>query len=249
MNFLHHPEIWRRFPQLSACAVWARGIQPNMQAAAALDPLLGRARELLKKSGGSEGQLPAVQAWRRGFSELGLKPTQYRCAAESLLRRLRQDGNLPSVYPLVDTFNALSAAYAIPIAVFDLSCVQGSIEVRLATGTERFISFSGEEETPQPGEVVFVDDAGYAHARRWCHRQSSRSAVQPSTNEVLIVAEALHANASYDIGKLLVDITDHLIEGFDAMNTQAILSAAAPQFTFGSSEMTPHLVTSPYSQE
>ena len=150
MNFQHHPDIWKRFPQLSACAVWARGIQPNMQAEAALDPLVGQARELLKQAGGSEGQLPAVQAWRRGFSELGLKPTQYRCAAESLLRRLRQDGNLPRVYPLVDTFNALSVAHAIPIAVFDLSRVQGRIEVRLATGTERFISFSGEEETPEP---------------------------------------------------------------------------------------------------
>lgn len=240
MNFQHHPDIWKRFPQLSACAVWASGIHPNTQAEAALDPLLVQARERLKQAGGSEGQLPALQAWRRGFSELGLKPTQYRCAAESLLRRLRQDGNLPRIYPLVDTLNALSVAHAIPIAVFDLSQVQGNIEVRLATGKERFISFSGEEETPERGEVVFVDDVGYAHARRWCHRQSSRSAVQPSTNEVLIVAEALHANASHDIGKLLVDITNQLIEGFEAMNTQVILSAGAPQFTFGSSTMGYH---------
>ncbi|MDP2096635.1 MAG: phenylalanine--tRNA ligase beta subunit-related protein, partial [Hydrogenophaga sp.] len=198
MNFQHHPEIWNRFPQLNACAVWASGIQPNAQAEAALQPLLEQARERMRQAGGSEGKIPSIQAWRRGFSQLGLKPTQYRCAAESLLRRLRQDGDLPRIFPLVDTLNALSLAHAIPIAVFDLKQVRGSMEVRLATGSERFITFSNEEETPEPGEVVFVDDAGYAHARRWCHRQSACSAVKRSTDEVLIVAEALHTDAGHD---------------------------------------------------
>ncbi len=238
MNFQHHCDIWKRFPQLSACAVWARGIHPNEQAQVALDPLLQRARERLRQAGGPEGQFSEIQAWRRGFSELGLKPTQYRCAAESLLRRLRQDGDMPRICPLVNTLNALSAAYAIPIAVFDLSQVHRGMEVRLATGTERFISFSGEDETPEPGEVVFVDDAGHAHARRWCHRQSARSAVRPSTNEVLIVAEALHANAVHDVGELLGQIVDELIRGFDAVTMQAVLSVDAPRFTFASSQPT-----------
>ena len=233
MNFQHHRDIWKRFPQLSACAVWASGIHPNDKAQVALEPLLQRARERLSQTGGSEGQSPSIQAWRRAFSELGLKPTQYRNAAESLLRRLRQDGELPRIGPLVNTLNALSAAYAIPIAVFDLSQVHGGMEVRLATGTERFISFSGEEETPEAGEVVFVDDAGHAHARRWCHRQSACSAVRPSTKEVLIVAEALHDCAGHDVRELLAQIVDQLIRGFDAVTTQAVLSPDTPRFSFG----------------
>jgi DNA/RNA-binding domain of Phe-tRNA-synthetase-like protein len=233
MNFQHHGDIWKRFPQLSACAVWAGGIHPNDQAQVALEPLHQRARERLNQAGGSEGQLPSIQAWRRAFSELGLKPTQYRNAAESLLRRLRQDGELPRIDPLVNALNALSAAYAIPIAVFDLSQVHGGMEVRLATGTEHFTSFSGEDETPEPGEVVFVDDAGHAHARRWCHRQSARSAVRTSTNEVLIVAEALHVNAEHEIGELLGHIVNELTRGFDAVTTQAVLTADTPRFSFG----------------
>lgn len=249
MNFQHHPDIWRRFPQLNACAVWATGIHPNAQAAAALEPLLGQAKERLKQAGGSEGQIPSIQAWRRGFSQLGLKPTQYRCAAESLLRRMRQDGNLPRIFPLVDTLNALSLAHAIPIAVFDLSQVQGNIEVRLATGAESLISFSNEEESPELGEVVFVDDTGHAHARRWCHRQSARSAVTPSTNEVLIVAEALHDSASHDIAKLIAEIANQLAKGFGAMTTRAILSAESPQFTFGSAEKNLQFTQSPSPQK
>jgi DNA/RNA-binding domain of Phe-tRNA-synthetase-like protein len=37
---------------------------------------------------------------------MGLKPTQYRCAPEALLRRLRKEGTLPPLHPLVDLCNA-----------------------------------------------------------------------------------------------------------------------------------------------
>jgi DNA/RNA-binding domain of Phe-tRNA-synthetase-like protein len=48
---------------------------------------------------------------------MGLKPTQYRCAAESLLRRYRKERFLPRIHPLVDLCNAISLAFAIPVAV------------------------------------------------------------------------------------------------------------------------------------
>src|SRR5207237_5536508 len=57
------------------------------------------ARERLSAAG-TESELPEIQAWRRTFSALGLKPTQYRCASESLLRRFRKEGSLPAIHPL-----------------------------------------------------------------------------------------------------------------------------------------------------
>jgi len=38
---------------------------------------------------------------------MGMKPTQYRCASEALLRRYRRDRVLPRVHPLVDLCNAV----------------------------------------------------------------------------------------------------------------------------------------------
>jgi len=62
----------------------------------------------------SEAEFPEVQAWRRAFTQMGLKPTQYRCASESLLRRYRKQGSLSQLHPLVDLCNATSIAFAIP---------------------------------------------------------------------------------------------------------------------------------------
>jgi DNA/RNA-binding domain of Phe-tRNA-synthetase-like protein len=136
-------------------------------------------RATARLAGRPESQFPEIAAWRRAFSQMGLRPTQYRCASEALLRRFRKDGSLPSIHPLVDVCNAVSLAYAIPIAVFDLDQVTGNLTVRHATGTETYATFAGDTETPEAGEVIFADDAGHAHARRWTNRQSGRSAIRP----------------------------------------------------------------------
>lgn len=123
---------------------------------------------------------------------MGLKPTQYRSAAEALLRRLRQHGELPAINPLVDLGNAVSVATALPIAVLDLTKICGALQVRPADGDERYDTFRGDVEHPEAGEIIFADDARRAHARRWTNRQSAYSAVGPTSRDVLFVIEAQH---------------------------------------------------------
>jgi DNA/RNA-binding domain of Phe-tRNA-synthetase-like protein len=159
---------------------------------------------------GSEAELPEIQAWRRVFARMGLKPTQYRCASESLLRRFRKEGSLPGIHPLIDLCNAASIAYAIPVAVFDLAHVAQPLVVRRATGTETYLSFSGDIEHPESGEVIFADAQGRAHARRWTNRQSGLSAVREDTSGVLIVAEAMHAAAARDVQQLTAALAQAL---------------------------------------
>ena len=70
---------------------------------------------------GPESELAEISAWRRAYAQMGLKPTQYRSAAEALLRRFRRGEELPRLHPLVDLCNAISLAFALPVAVFDLA--------------------------------------------------------------------------------------------------------------------------------
>jgi DNA/RNA-binding domain of Phe-tRNA-synthetase-like protein len=179
---------------------------------------------------GTEADLPEIQAWRRTFSKMGLKPTQYRCASEALLRRLRKEGSLPRIHPLVDLCNAASAAFAIPVAALDVAGIAEYVEVRYATGSETYLAFSGEIEHPEPGEVVFADAAGRAHARRWTNRQSSASAVRDETAAALIVAEALHATAGANVARLVVELADEIRRAWSTAVGTQILSAGSPRF-------------------
>jgi DNA/RNA-binding domain of Phe-tRNA-synthetase-like protein len=163
---------------------------------------------------------------------MGFKPTQYRCAAEALLRRFRKEGALPRIHPVIDLCNAISLAYAIPVGVFDVSKISEGLEVRHARGDETYLTFSGEVENPAPGEVIFADAAGQAHARRWTNRQSGRSAVGDTTAEVLIVAEAVHDSAPADVAKLTATVADELHAVWPGSTRTATPTPSSPRFDF-----------------
>ena len=226
----HSAQIWRDFPDLAAGALAVRGISAQVNADSGVAEYTRAAKERLAY--GPESELPEIQAWRRAFARMGLKPTQYRCASESLLRRLRKEGSLPRLHPLIDLCNAVSAAYAIPVAVFDVDQITGHLEIRYAAGDEVYLAFSGETEQPAAGEVIFRDSAGQAHARRWTNRQSARSAVQPATSAVLIMAEALHASAAGDVPALLAALGKEIEAVWPATTAGAVLTQSAPRFAF-----------------
>jgi DNA/RNA-binding domain of Phe-tRNA-synthetase-like protein len=230
MYFCHSQDIWRDFPELVAGVIMSTGIRQNVSAAGRIDHFIAIAQTRLATS--SEGQLPEIQAWRRTFSTTGLKPTQYRCASESLLRRLRIEHSLPRIHPLIDLCNAISAAFAIPVAVFDVSKIAGYLQVGYASGTETYLAFSGEVEHPNTHEVIFADAAGRAHARRWTNRQGAYSAVCDDTESVLIVAEAMHETAAADIAELVTAAAEAIDDVWSVTANIGIVNEASPRFDF-----------------
>ncbi|WP_433133388.1 B3/B4 domain-containing protein [Micromonospora sp. CA-240977] len=228
MQFEHSARLRAAYPDLVAGVVHATGITATADVARRTAGYLAVARRRL--ASGSESRFPEIQAWRRAYAAMGLPPTRYRCAAEALLRRLRLDGELPRLHPLVDLCNAVSAAYAIPIAALDLDRIDGDLVVRPAHGDEEYQTFAGDTEHPDPGEVTFADTAGRAHARRWTNRQSGWSAVRAGTSSVLIVAEALHAEAEPTMTRLVAALVQEVTDGWSAPTASAVLTAAAPRF-------------------
>ncbi|EME61632.1 B3/4 domain-containing protein [Amycolatopsis decaplanina] len=206
MRLQHHSDIRAAHPGLAVGTLQATGITPEMPVD--LEKFVARATRRL--ADGPESEFPEIQAWRRAFAKMGLKPTQYRCASESLLRRLRKEGALPRIHPVIDLCNAVSVAYAIPVAVLDVAKISGSLEVRHARGDEKYVTFAGTVEQPNPGEVIFADEDGQAHARRWTNRQSGHSAVSAATSDVLILSEGLHATAAEDVRLLIEAIASEL---------------------------------------
>jgi DNA/RNA-binding domain of Phe-tRNA-synthetase-like protein len=147
MYFRHSSDIWSEFLELAAGVLHVKGIHRDASVAACAAQFEAVAKARLADA--AEGELPEIQAWRRAFSRMGLKPTQYRSASEALLRRFRKEGTLPKIHPLIDLCNAASLAFAVPVAVFDLAKVAGHLEVRHATGDEIYVTFAGEIEHPR----------------------------------------------------------------------------------------------------
>ena len=228
-TFQHAEQVWQTFPALAAGVIVCDQVDRPTDVESVIAEQLAIARQRLDQA--SESEFLSIQAWRRAYTTMGLKPTQYRCAAEALLRRLRTHGEQPRLHPLVDLCNAISAAHAIPIAVFDLDRVDGNLAVRPAIGTEVYRTFAGDIEHPSAGEIIYADDARHAHSRRWVTRQSGLSGVTAQTRRVLIVAEAVHQTAAYDVAVVMDTIARHAIGRWQPSGPARLLSAADPAVT------------------
>ena len=206
-----HP-ILERFPNLAGGAL----VGKNLRNRATPEPLwqryLSEQQAVLKKIGSKPlSELVTLAGWRAAFRLFGVDPTQYRSAAEALLRRLTKKGDIPSINAIVDICNLVSIRYALPVAVFDLSTIRAPITVQFATGNELFTTLGEIEPAhPDPGEVIFMDAGGLVVARRWCWRQSEAGSALLATTEALFTIEAHHPGGRPEIEQALTELQNLL---------------------------------------
>jgi DNA/RNA-binding domain of Phe-tRNA-synthetase-like protein len=227
--FSYDHAVLDRYPGIRAGIVRASGLTNGPTPAALLERYRTTQKEVCDRLATTPpAEFPSIAAWRRAFAAFGAKPTQYRSAAEALLRRLAKQGDIPSINALVDLGNLVSIRYALPVAVVDLAGIDGDITVRFATGSERFTDLGSDEPVaPEPGEVVFVDRSGVACARRWCWRQSAQSATRETTTDALVVVEGLHEGAERDVAAARAEIVALLAE-FQPAAAVSVLGSAGP---------------------
>ncbi|MBW8487011.1 B3/B4 domain-containing protein [Actinomadura parmotrematis] len=133
---------------------------------------------------------PHLDAWREAYRAFGAKPQRTRPSMDALIRRA---GALPQVNLVVDAYNAVSVARALPVGGEDLAAYRGPARLVRATGEEDFDTVAGGEpavEHPAPGEVVWRDDAGVT-CRRWNWRQCVRTRITEDTADALFLLETL----------------------------------------------------------
>lgn len=230
--FQYTPAILERYPQIVGGMIAARGVRnhptpPPLMALYGAQQAMSQAQMRIV----TPSELPSLAAWRSAFRAFGVDPTQYRSAAESLLRRLNKQGDIPGINTLVDLGNLVSIRYGLPVAILDVAQIAGGLRVHFADGSEKF-SDLGSSETIHPGagEVVFSDEAGVVHARRWCWRQSAQSAASAATTDILITVEAHHADGRADVQSALRDLLGLLNDYAGGEATYAILDTQHPRF-------------------
>lgn len=187
-----HPDVLALRPDYRALLLTVDGIVPapsDADSEALLQAAEQNARQVLA-AGPAEG-LPHVAAWREAYKAFGAKPQRTRSSLEALLRRAG-DG-LPRVNRLTDVYNAVSVLHQVPLGGEDLDRYAGPPRLIRATGQEPFDTAAGGEpvlEHPEPGEVVWCDDAGVT-CRRWNWRQARRTQLTDDTGACLFILDAL----------------------------------------------------------
>jgi DNA/RNA-binding domain of Phe-tRNA-synthetase-like protein len=176
-------------------------------------------------------QLPHVAARREAYRAFGAKPQRTRNSVEALLRHA--GAGLPRVNRLTDTYNAISVLHQIPLGGEDLARYAGPPHLIRAAGTEPFDTVAdGTEaiEYPDPGEVVWCDDAGVT-CRRWNWRQARRTQLCDNTTTALFILDALDPMTDEALHAAANDLTSNLARlGPDVHIARHLIASAAMPF-------------------
>ena len=216
-------------PDYRALLVAAGGLVPGpsdqdsdalLRAAGAAGALAGRPAQ----------ELPHVAAWREAYRAFGARPQRTRNSLEALLRRAAS--GLPRVNRLTDLYNAVSVLHQISLGGEDLARYAGAPRLVRAAGTEPFDTVAdgiAVVEHPDPGEVIWRDDAGVT-CWRWNWRQARRTQLREDTTGALFILDALDPATDEALHAAADDLTAHLARlgpGVRAVR-RLIAAAAAP---------------------
>lgn len=192
MKSVLSPDVLALFPEFVRGVVIGKGINNRDEN----KHLLKLLRDAEEQTVGNEalGDIknhPRIASWRRAYTDFGANPNKFVSSIESLCRRVQKGSQLPYINTIVALFNYFSLKHIVPSGADDLDSARGDLRLIRAAGNESFIPFNSEQtEHPEPGEVIYIDDAAVM-CRRWNWRQGNQTMLTPDTANIAINVDCL----------------------------------------------------------
>ncbi len=171
---------------------------------------------------------PRIKAWREAYRAFGAKPAEFRSSIEAMARRALKSDPLPAINALVDIGNLISLRHLLPAGAHAIDALDADLDLRLASGSERFVAFGATEtEHPLPGEVVFaVGDT--VVTRRWTWRQANHTLTLPETRALEFNIDGLPPVAAAEVERAGNEIMELVARFCGGSARFALLSEAQP---------------------
>lgn len=137
---------------------------------------------------------PVLASWRQIFAAQGLKPSQFRCSLEALLRRLTKGQTVETGVPAVDLYNLVSVQTLAPMGAYDVAKLAAApIVLRHAQpATDTFTPIGGKsEDFPLTEKLIVYAQGNEVLCWGVNHRDSDTSRVEATSNAVVFFAEGL----------------------------------------------------------
>jgi DNA/RNA-binding domain of Phe-tRNA-synthetase-like protein len=188
------PQVYDKFHKYEALIIYAEGLENQPSTEESIE-LLRMAEKKQRSIFGDEksSSHPYIIPWREAYKSFGAKPNKYLCSTEAILSRVLKGDEIPPINYLVDSYNAISLEYLLPIGGEDWDCLTSDLNLTIATGQEEFSIYQRGElvvENPNPGEVIWMDSTGVT-CRRFNWRQCHRTQLTVNTRNAYFVLDRL----------------------------------------------------------
>ena len=124
---------------------------------------------------------PIISAVRRMYRRIGWEPTQYRPSSEAMIRRFLKDKGLYRINNAVDLGNVVSAHFHLPMGLYDMDKLSGSILIDVGKKGEEYQGIS-KSVIHAKGKLILRDDKGIFGNPT---ADSLRTSIQNNTKNIL----------------------------------------------------------------
>lgn len=108
---------------------------------------------------------------------------------ENLMNMLLKNGFLPSINLIVDIYNYVSVVTKLALGAHDLDNIDGSVNLRLTNGTEKFFPIGYSKNKPiSRGEYAYIDDNNDVLCRMEV-RQVEKTKVTENTKNCMYIVQ------------------------------------------------------------
>lgn len=220
--------FWDLFPTARITVMSLYGIDNTVDEAKdpyfkeLLDKGTKRAWEFIDEENYTQSEF--VQEWRQAFSKFKTKKGA-RSSIEALLKRVHQGREFYPINPLVDLYNSVSMAYALPCGGEDIDKLVGGLSLGQAKGGEPFFPLGAEEDAPAlEGEIIYYDqDGAVCRCLNW--REAQRTMLTEDTKDAILVIEAINEEQAKRAQTAMQELKDLAKDYFGVESTIYQLSA------------------------
>ena len=178
---------------------------------------------------------PRITLWNEAHRQFNSNPNKYLPAHRALLKRVQKPGtSIPFINKIVSIMNINSITGKIPVGGDDLSQVGADLELRYASGDEKFTPLGCPDETehPEAGEIIYVaNHSKEVMCRRWNWRNGQRTAIKKETQEIVMNIDGISGEAEQHVLEVRDSIANMLVKFCGADVTTHILTPSTPSFT------------------
>ncbi|MBT4446178.1 lysine--tRNA ligase [archaeon] len=192
-NFKISNVLFEKFPKLQIAVLKVTDLKNNLSNPQIISKLRDVENQIREKySSDSLSNLSQIKTWREAYSSFGAKPKKYKSSIEALLRRVLAGEEIPSINPLVDTYNYISLKYLLPLGADDCDKITEPISLTYCAGTEEFQAINSDEvKTVNRGEVAYKMGDKTILCRRWNWREANQTKIDNNTKTATIYIESL----------------------------------------------------------
>jgi len=150
---------------------------------------------------------PEIAATRKIYKLLGKDPNRYRPSAEALCRRIIRGIPIYKVSTLVDIINIVSIRSGFSIGGFDITKIQGNIELGIGTNSDEFEAI-GRGLLNVEGLPLYRDEVGGIGTPT---SDNERTKISDDTTQLLMIINGYNGNMGLQEA---VDLSVRLLEKY-----------------------------------